>query len=119
MKRTVSDTPLQALTTLNAEAFAESARALAHRVLVENLANDDERIARAFRLCVARPPSATEITALRKLLYDSRAWYEKHPDDAKSLLAGGADKSTPPGEHAAWTATARVILNMDEFVTRE
>ena len=119
VKRTVSDTPLQALTTLNAEAFAESARALAHRVLVENLANDDERIARAFRLCVARPPSATEITALRKLLYDSRAWYEKHPDDAKSLLAGGADKSTPPGEHAAWTATARVILNMDEFVTRE
>ena len=79
----MSDTPLQALVTLNAEAFAESAKALAKRVLDEQHANDDERIARAFRLCVSRAPSAGELASLRKLLYDSRAWYESRPDEAE------------------------------------
>src|SRR6185436_6890369 len=54
VKRTVSNTPLQALTTLNAESFAEAAKALATRALEAGLANDDERITRMFRLCVSR-----------------------------------------------------------------
>jgi hypothetical protein len=118
VKRTLSDTPLQALTTLNAEAFAEAARVLAARVLGEHFANDDERLTRAFRLCVSRTPAPKEITALRKLLYDSRAWYEKHPEEIQA--AGGKETAAfTPAEHAAWTATVRVVLNLDEFVTRE
>jgi hypothetical protein len=119
VKRTVSDTPLQALVTLNAEAFAESAKALAKRVLDEPHANDDGRISRAFRLCVSRGPSAGELASLRSLLYDSRAWYESRPDEAKALATGRTVKAVPAGEQAAWIATVRVVLNLDEFVTRE
>ena len=87
-------------------------------MLDEKLANDDERITRAFRLCVSRAPSERETVALRKLLYDSRAWYQKHPDDAKSA-AGTKEKAAQPDELASWTAVSRIVLNMDEFVTRE
>jgi hypothetical protein len=120
VKRTVSNTPLQALTTLNAESYAEAAKALAKRVLEDKaLANDDERLTRAFRLCVSRAPAEKEIKSLRALLYDSRAWYAGHKDEAKSLTKGYESKGIATDELAAWTATARIVLNLDEFVTRE
>lgn len=119
VKRTVSNTPLQALTTLNAEAFTEAAKALAKRVLEASLINDDERIARLFRLCVSRALGEKELKALRSLLYDSRAWYAQHGEEAKALTKGSEVKQAPADEVAAWTATARIVLNLDEFVTRE
>jgi hypothetical protein len=119
VKRTVSNTPLQALTTLNAESFAEAAKSLAKRVLEAGLANDDERIARMFRLCVSRAPGEKETKSLRSLLYDSRAWYAKHAEEAKTLTKGCESKQVSTDELAAWTATARIVLNLDEFVTRE
>jgi hypothetical protein len=119
VKRTVSNTPLQALTTLNAEAFSDAAKALARRVVEATLANDDERITRLFRICVSRPPHESETKTLRALLYDSRAWYAKHPEDAATLTKGHETQSVPTDELAAWTATARIVLNLDEFVTRE
>ena len=105
IKRSVSNTPLQALTTLNAQAFAEAAQALAKRLLAEPLADDDARIERAFRLCVARPPQPREVAALRQLLAKARDHY-----------AQASDKDAEP---AAWTATVRIVLNTDEFITRE
>lgn len=119
VKRTVSNTPLQALTTLNAEAFSEAAKALAKRVLESGLANDDERLSQMFRACVSRTPTEKETKALRTLLYDSRAWYAKHAEDAKTLTKGYESKQAPTDELAAWTATSRIVLNLDEFVTRE
>lgn len=120
VKRTVSNTPLQALTTLNAESYAEAAKALAKRVVEDNaLANDDERLVRAFRLCVSRAPSEKELKSLRSLLYDSRTWYASHAEEAKALTKDCASNGTPTDELAAWTATARIVLNLDEFVTRE
>ena len=105
IKRGVSNTPLQALTTLNAQAFAEAAQALAKRLLAEPLADDDARLTRAFRLAVARPPQPRELAALRTLLAKARAHY-----------APAADHEAEP---AAWTATVRIVLNTDEFITRE
>jgi hypothetical protein len=119
VKRTVSNTPLQALTTLNAEAFAEAAKALAKNVVEASLANDDERITRLFRTCVSRAPSEKETKSLRTLLYDSRGWYAKHAEEAKTLTKGYESKQAATDELAAWTATARIVLNLDEFVTRE
>ena len=119
VKRTVSNTPLQALTTLNAEAFAEAAKALARNVLEAGLANDDERIIRMFRTCVSRAPNEKETKSLRALLYDSRGWYAKHAEEAKTLTKGYESKQAPTDELASWTATARIVLNLDEFVTRE
>jgi Protein of unknown function (DUF1553) len=119
VKRTVSNTPLQALTTLNAEAFTEAAQAMSRRLLTESHANDDARLARAIRLCLARPPSPREVTALKKLLAESRAYYKANPTAATEAIGSYAISGVPPEESAAWTATARIVLNMDEFITRE
>jgi hypothetical protein len=96
-RRNRSNTPLQALTLLNDQAFYEFARALAARVLREAKPIDAERLRHAFRLCLARPPSATEENRLRELL---------------------AEQGDVPAQEA-WTAVARVLLNLDEFITRE
>ncbi len=119
IKRTVSNTPLQALTTLNAEAFAEAAQALAHRVLTESSGPDARRLSRCFRLCMAREPSAREVDALEKLLLESRAYYATRDEEARAMTGSFTIKNLPPSESAAWTATARIVLNMDEFITRE
>jgi hypothetical protein len=96
--RPVSNTPLQALTTLNNETFFEAARALGARVRKE-AEIDADRIDLAFRLCVARPPSEAERARLAVLLDRSRA------------LAGS--------EEGAWTSVANVLFNLDEFLVRE
>ena len=118
MKRTVSNTPLQALTTLNAEAFAEAAQAMSRRLLSGPPASDEERLGQAVRLCLARPPSGREITALKKLLHESRDWYQANAAAAAEAAGSGTVKDVPASESAAWTATLRIVLNMDEFITR-
>lgn len=121
VRRTVSNTPLQALTTLNAEGFAEAAQALAKRVLGDAALKDDAaRLARAFRLCVSRTPSKEETTSLQKLLDEARYAYENGPaEEAKAAAGNHQVAGVKPGENAAWVATARIILNLDELITRE
>jgi hypothetical protein len=121
VKRTVSNTPLQALTTLNAEAFAEAAQAMAKRVLSDSTLTDDAaRLTRAFRLCVARPPSGEEVEALTKLLKESRYTYQNGDgEEAKSAAGTHAVPGVAAAENAAWVATTRIILNLDELITRE
>ena len=113
LRRNVSNTPLQALTTLNATSFAEAARAMAKRLLTDP--DDTARIAHCFRLCVARPPQAQELAALTALLGKAREYYAGHAEEAKTM-AGGL---TPITDAAALTATARIVMNTDEFITRE
>jgi mono/diheme cytochrome c family protein len=97
VRRERSNTPLQALTLLNDVAFVEGARALGKRVQTE--AQDDaERVHRAFRLVLSRPPSEREQTRLVRLLGEFRA----------------ADPSADP-----WPLVARTLLNLDEAITRE
>jgi mono/diheme cytochrome c family protein len=121
VKRTVSNTPLQALTTLNAEAFAEAAQALAKRVLTDATLKDDaSRLARAFRSCVSRAPTKQELTAMTKLLDEARYTYQNGPaDEAKAALGSHAVSNVPATENAAWVATVRIVLNLDELITRE
>ncbi|MDB6005677.1 MAG: hypothetical protein JWR15_2664, partial [Prosthecobacter sp.] len=121
VKRTVSNTPLQALTTLNAEAFAEAAQALAKRVLTDaSLQDDSSRLTQAFRLCVSRQPTERELTAMRKLLDEARYSYQNGPaEDVKAAVGNHAVPNISSIESAAWTATTRSILNVDEFITRE
>jgi mono/diheme cytochrome c family protein len=110
VKRTRSNTPLAALATLNNEVFTEAAKALAKRLLAEK-PTDAERITHGFKICVAREPSENERATLSNLLKQSRSYYTAHAAEAK-VLNGDAEAS-------AWTATARVLLNLDEFITRE
>ncbi len=112
--RRTSNTPIQALTTLNNEVFVEAARALAKRALSLEAADDRERIRGALRLCIARPPADAEIASFQTLLATSRDWYAKNPEAVEKILG-------EPGnaESAAWVAVARIALNLDELITRE
>lgn len=115
VRRTVSNTPLQALTTLNAESYVEAATALAGRVLAEaTLKNDEAKLAWAFRLCLSRPPSEAELASLGKLLKEARYHYEHASPEEVKAMAGGEVSV----ERAALAATTRIILNTDEFITR-
>jgi hypothetical protein len=118
VERRNSNTPLQALTTLNNASFAESAQALSQRVLAAEL-DEPQRLALAFRLCVARSPNEGELRELRSLLAQSREWYRQHAAEAKPLVSNHQAAGVPVEDQAAWIATLRVLLNLDEFVTRE
>jgi hypothetical protein len=116
ISRTASNTPLQALVTLNNEIFAESAQALSRRMLTTPATTDESRLQLAFRLCCIRPADAQEISTLDNLLTRARAWYKANPDDAKrAARSSGPDDP----EQAAWINVSRVLLNLDEFLTRE
>ena len=121
VRRTVSNTPLQALTTLNAEAFSEAAQALAKRVLSEaSLKDDKSRLAQAFRYCVTRVPTAGELASLQKLLDESRYTYQNGPaDEAKAAFGTHGVANIAAAENAAWVAVSRIVLNLDELITRE
>ena len=120
IKRTVSNTPLQALTTLNAEAFSEAARALGQRLLGEpSLKTDATRLTHCYRLCVGRAPTARESASLGQLLNDSRVWYQTNPEEARTMVGAYTVAGIDTAESAAWAATARIVLNLDELITRE
>jgi hypothetical protein len=97
-RRLRSNTPLQALTLLNDQQFYEMAEGLAARILREAPASDAGRVDYAFRLCLARHPRPEEARRLLEL---------------KQTEAAAGEMSQP------WTALARVLLNLDETVTRE
>ncbi|MCP5551591.1 MAG: PSD1 domain-containing protein, partial [Akkermansiaceae bacterium] len=103
--RGASNTPIQALTTLQNEVFHEAAQAFALRLLAEEAANDDARLARAFVIALGRTPEADETAALKELLADSRAYYEKTPEAAAELAGEHRREEVSPAENAAWIAT--------------
>ncbi len=125
-RRLRSNTPLQSLTLANDPVVLELARALAERSLRQEPASDSERIGYLFRCCLVRTPQPAELTRLGEYFTAQRAYYVAAPDAARELLTP-ASGDVPPqevdaalcGEQAAWVALARVLLNLDEFVTRE
>jgi mono/diheme cytochrome c family protein len=117
-RRIRSNTPLQSLTLLNDEAFVEFSQGMATRVLGEP-GTDDQRLTRAFRCALSRSPSAEEKQRLRKLLDEELAALKKNPEEAKQILGSKAPRDADPVQLAAWTTVSRVILNLDETITRE
>ncbi len=113
-RRIRSNTPLQALALLNDTAYFEFAEGLAARVLKEVPANDSARLEHAFRLCLARKPSGTESARVAELLKGELAAVT----DAEAKSAK-APAGVEPKQFAAWTTVARVLLNLDETITRE
>lgn len=117
-RRVRSNTPLQALTLANDIAFVETARALAQRILKEASPDDEERIRFAFQLCLAREPSSLEMRRLALLIRQQREAFAADQQAAAELMA--TDKPTDDTiELAAWTTFSRVLMNLDEFITRE
>lgn len=113
-RRDVSNTPLQALTLLNDVLFVEVAQGLG-RMLLTREGTVEERIRYGFRRCLTRPPTQDEVTALRAFLDRQRARLETHAEEAKQLGGDGPGNSA---ERAAWVALARVLLNLDEMITK-
>jgi hypothetical protein len=123
LRRDSTNTPLQALVTLNDPGFVEAAQALARRVvLVEaKQADDAERLRYAFRICTSRPPSDRELAALGRLLADSRAQLAGQKEAAVKLATeplGPLPEGADPVELAAWTAVGNVLLNLDEVLMK-
>jgi hypothetical protein len=125
-RRSRSNTPLQALTLLNDAGFAEYAYGLAARLLRDGGPADADRVRHGFRLCLGREPGGAEARRLAEFLARQREYYAANPAEAATLLDGGgaAGKKLAevPGEaeaKAAHVLLARVLLNLDEFITRE
>lgn len=117
--RSISNTPLQALTTLQNDVFHEAAQAFARRLLNDaSLADDSARIKRAFALALGRPCDVDEKNALADLLAEARAYYAKQAEHAAKLIGPHRAGRASAADNAAWIATVRVILNLDEFMTR-
>ena len=119
VKRNRSNTPLAALTLMNNEVYTEAASALAESLLSESYADDTQRIRQAFERCLARPASLAEVAALRSVLGDARQYYLKHKAEAEKIAVGPAGRPVGVAERAAWAVALRVLLNVDEFITRE
>lgn len=125
VRRVRSNTPLQALATLNEPMFLQCARALARRTLEEGGSTDGERLAFAFRRCTARPPDDQESATLLGMLEKQLARFQKGELNPSELVADDV-KHPPqlpagvsPAQVAAWTAVSRVLLNLDETITKE
>ncbi|HUG93023.1 MAG TPA: PSD1 and planctomycete cytochrome C domain-containing protein [Planctomycetaceae bacterium] len=119
VERSTSNTPLMALATLNNIVFVEASQALAARLVEDEALTDAERLALAFRRCMARVPSDREQEAFQQLLDSARRWYREHSESAKQLVGEQAPPSTDSAEAAAWVIVCRTLMNMDEFITRE
>ncbi|MBR89671.1 MAG: hypothetical protein CMO66_00130 [Verrucomicrobiales bacterium] len=118
-KRMRSNTPLQALTLLNDPAFFEIHVGLARRILTEGQGSDADKISYAFKLCLTRSPNKSESAVLLRLLESQLAGFAKTPGQADLLLNGHNAEGLPGPELAAWTVVSRVLLNLDESITRE
>jgi hypothetical protein len=114
-----SNTPLQALTTMHNTVFAEAAQAFARRIQTEKPGPVRDQIVWAFRLALARPPTDAELGLFQGLYDDARRLYEASPADAMKAVGTYLPAGAAPGAAAAWVATARVVLNLDELITRE
>jgi hypothetical protein len=119
-QRPISSTPTAALVLLNDPSFIEAARALAAKVLTQ-AGDDDARIHWAWRQVLGRDAESAEASVLSNLLQKHRAEFAADPSAAESLVSVGISpraEGPNPVELAAWTSVSRVLLNLNETITR-
>ncbi len=120
VRRSSTNTPLQALVLWNDEQFVEAARVLAARIIREP-GEDHDRLAQTFRHCTGRVPEEAELERTAEALTAFRARYAESPDDAAALLEVGESplpEDVDRSELAAWTMIANALFNLSETVTR-
>ncbi|HWB06204.1 MAG TPA: PSD1 and planctomycete cytochrome C domain-containing protein [Verrucomicrobiales bacterium] len=116
-----TNTPLQALVTLNDPQFVEASRKFAERMMREGGETSADRVKFAFRIATARAPNDHELTMLLSLFEKAKVRYSAQPEQAMKLLNAGEakrDESLDVTELAAWTMVASTILNLDETITK-
>ena len=124
VRRPRTNTPLQALVTLNDPQFVDAARGLAHRIMelppaVEGTSSASpdlkQRLQFAFRVAIGRCPSPDELNVLQDAYNQQRTEFEKDASSAEKLSGSTGSEKT---DLAAWTAIASMIMNLDEFLTK-
>jgi Protein of unknown function (DUF1553)/Protein of unknown function (DUF1549)/Planctomycete cytochrome C len=121
IERSRSNLPQQALVLLNDPTYVEAARAFGERILRDGGKSPADRIDWLYRQALSRSPTADEAKVLAEYVAKQSKDYAANEADAKKFLSIGAKplpKDLPLGDLAAWTATARVVLNLHEFITR-
>lgn len=119
-RRERTDTPLQALVTMNDPCYVEAARHLGGR-MIEHDTNEKERLAFGFRLLTARLPTSSEMRILRDALTKYQTKYQKETEAAKKLIAVGEspkNEKLNPAELASYTMVASLLLNLDETLNK-
>jgi hypothetical protein len=119
VRRERSNTPLQALTLLNDVVFVECAQGLARRLFTAEKGSTADRLRDAFRICLARPPTAAELERLTRLHAELSRLCQSKPEQAAKLAGKDVPLGVNVAEAATWVALSRALLNLDEFVTRE
>jgi hypothetical protein len=118
--RIVANTPQQALTLLNDPTFVEAARVLAATVVKDGGKTDADKLAWLYRRVLARSPKPQEAESLLKFLTAQRDHFRSMPADAEKLVKVGLAPAAdlPAAELAAWASVCRVVLNLNETITR-
>ena len=122
VKRSRTNTPLQALALLNEVTFVEAARGLAQTMMKHGGDTPEKRIAYGYKRATSREADAAALQTLRKGWQERVEFYKAHPDDAQKLITQGASKpdaTLNASELAAYTTTAEVLMNLDRTVTRD
>ena len=121
VRRPRTNTPLQALALMNDKQYVEAARRLAERMLIEGGSTPESRLTFGFRWTTARPPTAKELEVLQRTLQKQLATFQADKPAAEKLLAYGdspRNMNLEPGEYAAWTMIANLLINLDETITK-
>ena len=121
-ERPRSNTPQQSLVLLNDPTYVEAARVFAARVIHEGGSSDIDRLRLAFRLAVSRNPTESEMDALTRFVSRQMKRFATDKAAAEKVVSAGESpqpKDIPLTEYAAWTAVARVVLNLHETISRE
>ena len=118
LRRVRTNTPLQALVTLNDPVYIEAAQALAAKTIAEGGATPTEKVNYAFRRVLTRPPHAGEVARLVALFEQTRDKLAKEPEQAKKLAADPLPAGVAAPEAAAWTMVGNVLLNLDETLMK-
>jgi hypothetical protein len=121
VRRTRTNTPLQAFVTLNDPVYVEAAQALARRIVTAGGATPEDRARYALLIALARPPAPEQVASLLNLYQSERAHYSQDRAAATALATdplGPLPSGMDPAELAAWTTVANVILNLDGVLTK-
>jgi hypothetical protein len=121
VRRERTNTPLQALVTMNDTQFVEAARVLAQRAMLSAGADAGRRFGFMSRLLLARDLDERELEVVRKAWRDYLNYYDSNPEDAKKLVSVGeakADESLNKAELAALTMVANQLMNLDEVLNK-
>ncbi|MFM8250361.1 MAG: DUF1553 domain-containing protein [Planctomycetota bacterium] len=121
LRRVRTNTPLQALVTLNDPVYIEASQAIARRVLAEGGADSASRVQFAFQICLARTAQEAELKRLVQLVERVRESYQGRPEEARKMATdpiGPVPSGMDVADLAAWTVVGNVLLNLDEMVMK-